>query len=122
MIPACFSEVTNIEHHCADAEDFLTQMEDSGELQEFEHVVAVVNPHRTGLTTRLMKKLRATASLKQVVYLSCRAEGRPCLNFVRLAEVSKTRRLLDPFLLTKVIPLDPFPHTRYVELVLNFER
>ncbi|KAH9377019.1 hypothetical protein HPB48_018731 [Haemaphysalis longicornis] len=72
-------------------------------------------------TTRSLRTLRGTASIKKLVYVSCNPEG-AMQNFLDLARPPSNNYKGDPFVITKAVPVDMFPHTPHCELVLLMER
>ncbi|XP_065282119.2 tRNA (uracil-5-)-methyltransferase homolog A-like [Dermacentor albipictus] len=86
-----------------------------------EEIVAIVDPPRQGLHNKVLRTLRWTASIKKLVYVSCNPEG-ALQNFLDLARAASNNYRGDPFVLTKAVPVDMFPHTPHTELVLLMER
>lgn len=86
-----------------------------------EEIVAIVDPPRQGLHNKVLRTLRWTASIKKLVYVSCNPEG-ALQNFLDLARAASNNYRGDPFVLTKAVPVDMFPHTPHCELVLLMER
>lgn len=79
-------------------------------------IVAVVNPGRRGVGSRVVDVLNDCSQIKTVVYISCKADNPNTLsNFVQLQEGGK-------FHLQQIIPVDMFPHTFHTELILLFKR
>lgn len=86
-----------------------------------KEMVAIVDPPRQGLHNKVLRTLRGTSSIKKLVYVSCNPEG-ALQNFLDLARASSNNYRGDPFVVTKVVPVDMFPHTPHCELVLLMER
>ncbi|XP_075541207.1 tRNA (uracil-5-)-methyltransferase homolog A [Dermacentor variabilis] len=86
-----------------------------------EEIVAIVDPPRQGLHNKVLRTLRWTTSIKKLVYVSCNPEG-ALQNFLDLARAASNNYRGDPFVLTKAVPVDMFPHTPHTELVLLMER
>ncbi|KAL3258996.1 hypothetical protein MRX96_016656 [Rhipicephalus microplus] len=86
-----------------------------------EEIVAIVDPPRQGLHNKVLRTLRWTSSIKKLVYVSCNPEG-ALQNFLDLARAASNNYRGDPFVLTKAVPVDMFPHTPHCELVLLMER
>lgn len=84
-------------------------------------IVAIVDPPRQGLHNKVLRTLRGTASIKKLVYVSCNPEG-AMQNFLDLARPPSNNYKGDPFVITKAVPVDMFPHTPHCELVLLMER
>lgn len=83
-------------------------------------VVGVVNPSRRGLNRSVVGTLRRMHSLRTLVYVSCRPEGEAFNNFVQLC--NHLPEMDDMMVPVNGIPVDLFPHTEHVELVLTFQR
>lgn len=80
------------------------------------HIVAVVNPGRSGLHPRAVRALCQATHVQDVVYVSCKADSPNTVsNFIQLCDEGK-------FSLDRVVPVDLFPHTLHTELVLAFRR
>ncbi|KAG0423789.1 hypothetical protein HPB47_000446 [Ixodes persulcatus] len=90
-------------------------------LRDSEDMVAVVDPPRQGLHNKVLRALRATASIKRLVYISCNPEG-ALQNFLDLARPASNNYRGQPFVVVKAAPVDMFPHTPHCELVLLLER
>lgn len=70
---------------------------------------------------RAIVQLRHLVQIKKLVYISCDPSA-AMKNFTDLGRAcSKTMRG-DPFILTKAVAVDMFPHTKHTEMVLLFER
>jgi tRNA/tmRNA/rRNA uracil-C5-methylase (TrmA/RlmC/RlmD family) len=94
-------------------------------------VCAVVDPPRTGLHPSVCRALRATAAVDRLVFVSCNPRGQAMRHDFVLKGGSlqaNARVLCDkrgkgrPFRLVGAAPVDMFPHTPHVELVVVFER
>ena len=114
--------VTNAEFHSGRAEFIL------GELLRNEvsdnkdrRVVAIVDPPRAGLHPKAVKALRAALEIQTLVYVSCDANA-AMQSLVDLGRPPSNSYRGDPFIPRRVIPVDLFPHTPHVELVILFQR
>ena len=114
--------VTNAEFHSGRAEFIL------GELLRKEvsddkdrRVVAIVDPPRAGLHPKAVKALRAALEIQTLVYVSCDANA-AMQSLVDLGRPPSNSYRGDPFIPRRVIPVDLFPHTPHVELVILFQR
>lgn len=98
-----------------------TAKNDESSNDEFDSIVAIIDPPRAGLNQCVMKVLRCTERISTVIYVSC--EPRFALhNFIDLIRpVSKAYRGT-PFVPVKAVPVDLFPHTLKCELILVFQR
>lgn len=74
--------------------------------------IAVVDPPRRGLDSKLIKALNEADHLKSLIYVSCN----PATLARDLAFLSSSWKIL------KIQPLDLFPHTTHVETVVLMER
>ena len=87
----------------------------------YDSVVAIIDPPRAGLNQCVMKVLRGTERISKVIYVSC--EPRFALhNFIDLVRPVSKAYKGSPFVPTKAVPVDLFPHTAKCELILVFER
>lgn len=67
---------------------------------------------------RVIEQLRSTAAVRRVVYIACRADHQyTSANLVALGRPGP-----QSFRLVRASPVDLFPHTDHVELVLTFQR
>lgn len=90
-------------------------------LRDSEDIIAVVDPPRQGLHNKVLRALRATTSIKRLVYISCNPEG-ALQNLLDLARPASNNYRGQPFVVVKAAPVDMFPHTPHCELVLLLER
>ncbi|XP_064459841.1 tRNA (uracil-5-)-methyltransferase homolog A-like [Ornithodoros turicata] len=95
--------------------DVLNMLRDSKEL------VAVVDPPRQGLHSKVLKTLRATQQIRKIVYISCNPAA-ALQNFIDLGRPTSNNYKGDPFVMTRATPVDMFPQTPHCELALLFER
>jgi len=112
------NKVNNCKFFAGKAEDILSNILRDVDSKE---VVAIVDPPRAGLHPRALAAIRNTPSIQRLVYVSCDAKN-AMKNFVDLSRPPSKTAKGDPFLPTKIVPVDLFPHTRGFELVLLFER
>jgi len=89
--------------------------------------VAIVDPPRTGLAPGVCKALRAAEGVGAVVYVSCNPHGHNLRHdyVVKGGSLSANLRVLcgprgrgAPFRVSRVVPVDLFPHTPHCELVV----
>ena len=71
---------------------------------------------------RIISMLRENERVRNLVYISCQADGPAMNNFVDLCHPPTRKTLSEPFALKKAIPVDLFPHTNHCELVLFFKK
>ncbi|CAH2048726.1 unnamed protein product, partial [Iphiclides podalirius] len=86
-----------------------------------DQLVAVVDPPRAGLHMRAITQLRNTQKVRRLVYMSC-SPASAVKNFVDLSRASSKTLRGAPFTPVCAIPVDMFPHTKHLELVILFER
>ncbi|CAN0028523.1 unnamed protein product [Scytosiphon promiscuus] len=83
---------------------------------------AVVDPPRSGVHAKCLRSIRGTKAIKRLVYVSCNPTKSLIGDAVILCTpVSKATTGM-PFRPVKAIPVDMFPHTPHMELVMVFER
>lgn len=119
---AALNNVRNISFICGKAEDEIVKM-----LDDFrnDHVVLIANPSRAGLSPAVISAIREMQQIEKLIYVSCKPNGPALKNFVHLGLKESTRndRIKGaPFVPVNAIPVDLFPQTSHVELVLTFER
>jgi hypothetical protein len=71
---------------------------------------------------RIISLLRENERVRNLVYISCQADGPAMNNFVDLCHSPTRRTTSEPFVLKRAIPIDLFPHTNHCELILSFRR
>ena len=93
--------------------------------------VAVLDPPRTGVDPRVSKALRAAEAIERVVFVSCNPHGHTLRHdfVIKGGSLASNVRILcgargrgAPFRVARAVPIDLFPHTPHVELVLLLER
>ncbi|CAM9603714.1 unnamed protein product [Ascophyllum nodosum] len=83
---------------------------------------AVLDPPRSGVHAKCLRALRGTKAIKRLVYVSCNpTKSLPSDALLLCSPVSKSTAGM-PFRPIKAIPVDMFPHTPHMELVMVFER
>ncbi|CAN0447652.1 unnamed protein product, partial [Ectocarpus sp. 8 AP-2014] len=83
---------------------------------------AIVDPPRSGVHAKCLRSIRGTKAIKRLVYVSCNPTKSLAADATILCTpVSKSTTGL-PFRPVKAIPVDMFPHTPHMELVMVFER
>jgi len=95
-------------------------------------VVAVLDPPRTGLAPTVCKALRAATAVDRIVFVSCNPHGHTLRTdfVVKGGSLASNTRVLcaarggsgAPFRIRRVVPVDMFPMTPHVEIVVLFER
>lgn len=111
--------VTNASYLCGKAEDTLRKVVEG--LGEEQHVVAIVDPPRAGLHFEVVNALRKCRLINTIIFIMCNPSQ--CLENMKrfLGPRSKSVRT-SPFVMTKAVPVDLFPHTKLTELVVMLER
>ncbi|KAI9030440.1 S-adenosyl-L-methionine-dependent methyltransferase [Hyaloraphidium curvatum] len=112
-------EGEDVEYICARVEDALAGV--FGKLKGGEKVVAVLDPPREGVHPSVTKAIRNCADLKQLVYVACNPAA-ASRNFIDLCRPTADKFPGRPFRMTKAVPVDLFPQTKLVEVVVFFER
>ena len=79
--------------------------------------VVVLDPPRTGASPAVLRRIREELAPERVVYVSCDPEALSR----DLAELA-TRRGTWAYRVTRVCPVDMFPHTPHVETVAVLDR
>ncbi|MFH1379397.1 MAG: 23S rRNA (uracil(1939)-C(5))-methyltransferase RlmD [bacterium] len=97
------NNISNIEFHCLQAEQFNHDLVQ----EDFNHILAVVDPPRPGMDTKLIKFL-CTARPAGIIYVSC--------NLIALKR--DLQRLIQYYRISSIQPIDLFPHTPHVETVV----
>ncbi|XP_026761767.1 tRNA (uracil-5-)-methyltransferase homolog A [Galleria mellonella] len=86
-----------------------------------DDTIAIVDPPRAGLHMRAITQLRNTRKVKRLVYITC-SPASAVKNLIDLARQSSKTLRGAPFVPVRAVPVDMFPHTKHVELVILFER
>ncbi|XP_059052002.1 tRNA (uracil-5-)-methyltransferase homolog A [Achroia grisella] len=86
-----------------------------------DDIIAIVDPPRAGLHMRAITQLRNTKKVKRLVYITC-SPASAVKNLTDLARQSSKTLRGAPFVPVRAVPVDMFPHTKHVELVILFER
>uniref|UniRef100_A0A8C9P9M3 tRNA (uracil(54)-C(5))-methyltransferase n=1 Tax=Spermophilus dauricus TaxID=99837 RepID=A0A8C9P9M3_SPEDA len=119
---AAFNGITNCEFYTGRAETILPQLLKSKEDRQL--IVAVVNPARAGLHYQVVQAIRNCRAIRTLVFVSCKPHGETTRNIIELCcPPNSAKKLLgEPFVLSRAVPVDLFPHTLHCELVLLFTR
>lgn len=113
------NDISNASFVLGKAEDTMSDIMYT--LRDSKEMVAIVDPPRQGLHNKVLRALRATTTIKKLVYVSCNPEG-ALQNFLDLARPASNNYRGEPFVVVKAVPVDMFPHTPHCELVLLLER
>ncbi|XP_055532938.1 tRNA (uracil-5-)-methyltransferase homolog A [Wyeomyia smithii] len=115
------NQIENCKFFAGNADDLITSLIRNANIRSGENLVAIVDPPRAGLHIRSITQLRNARGLNRLVYVSCSPRS-AVKNWVDLMRpCSKAMRGV-PFVAKKAIPVDMFPHSPHVELVVLFER
>ncbi|XP_019557004.3 tRNA (uracil-5-)-methyltransferase homolog A [Aedes albopictus] len=115
------NKIDNCKFYAGNADDLITSLIRNANIQAGENLVAIVDPPRAGLHVRSITQLRNARGLNRLIYVSC-SPNSAVKNWVDLMRPCSKAMRGTPFVLKKALPVDLFPHTPHVELVLLFER
>ncbi|CCW66363.1 unnamed protein product [Phytomonas sp. Hart1] len=84
-------------------------------------IIAILDPPRAGVNNSVLKCIRATSTIRRVVYISCeqKALERDCAGLMK-GETKAYRG--EPFEVTASFGVDLFPHTQHVEMIVVLTR
>ncbi|KAJ3340359.1 tRNA methyltransferase 2 [Gonapodya sp. JEL0774] len=111
--------ITNVEYMCGKVENVVPGL--MKRLAKDAKLVAVLDPPREGVHASVIEAIRGCADLKHVVYVACNAAA-AAQNFVALCRPTSNKYKGKPFQLLRAQPVDMFPHSKPVELILEFRR
>ncbi|XP_008582755.1 PREDICTED: tRNA (uracil-5-)-methyltransferase homolog A isoform X1 [Galeopterus variegatus] len=112
------NELSNVEFHCGRAEDLVPTLVSRLASQE---LVAVLDPPRAGLHSKVILAVRRAENLKRLLYVSCNPRA-AMGNFVDLCRAPSNRVKGIPFRPVKAVAVDLFPQTPHCEMLILFER
>ncbi|XP_025089392.1 tRNA (uracil-5-)-methyltransferase homolog A-like [Pomacea canaliculata] len=115
---AALNGVTNCEYYCAKVQDCIQDIVHNLDTSD---VVAILDPPRAGIHQVVIKALRMCQQLKRIVYASCH----PMIaktNFIDLLRPASRKTKGVPFKFIKAQPIDMFPCTKHMELLMLLER
>ncbi|CAH2295616.1 tRNA (uracil-5-)-methyltransferase homolog A [Pelobates cultripes] len=115
---AQINDLGNIDFQCGKAEDIFPALINSFTSQ---NPVAIVDPPRAGLHSKVIIAIRKAEHLKQLIYVSCNPKG-AMSNFVDLCRAPSNRVKGRPFRPVRALAVDLFPQTPHCELLILFER
>lgn len=118
-INAELNKITNVEFLAGKAEDTLTKI--CRDLPENCEVVAIVDPPRCGLHTKVVAAIRCCHQINKLIYVSC-SITQTKQNVMDLLRPKSNKLNGPPFVPELARPLDLFPHTKHVEVVMVFTR
>lgn len=96
--------ITNAKFYNADAGDFMNDLASKGEKAD----VVITDPPRAGCSIKFLKSL-LKLSPKRIVYISCNPETQ-ARDLITLTK--------NGYKVTKIQPVDLFPHTNHVETIV----
>ncbi|KAG8597344.1 hypothetical protein GDO81_002256 [Engystomops pustulosus] len=112
------NNLNNIEFRCGKAEDIFPNLINSYTAQS---PVAIVDPPRAGLHSKVIIAIRKAEHLKRLIYVSCNPKA-ALNNFVDLCRAPSNRVKGRPFRPVRAMAVDLFPQTPHCELLILFER
>ncbi|KAJ3052904.1 tRNA methyltransferase 2 [Rhizophlyctis rosea] len=116
---ATLNGVNNVEYYCGKVEDVIQKVLST--VEDEDEVVAVLDPPRAGVHADVIKAVRNRLDVKRIVFVSCDANA-AFQNFVDLMRPESNKFKHRPFRMTRLQPVDLFPHTKHCELVVEFTR
>lgn len=117
-VNALTNELSNVEFHCGRAEDLVPGLVSRLSSQR---LVAVLDPPRAGLHSKVILAIRRAENIKRVLYVSCNPRA-AMGNFVDLCRAPSNRVKGIPFHPVKAVAVDLFPQTPHCEMLILFER
>ncbi|XP_054568805.1 tRNA (uracil-5-)-methyltransferase homolog A isoform X2 [Eptesicus fuscus] len=112
------NELSNVEFHCGRAEDLVPALVSKLASQQ---LVAILDPPRAGLHSKVILAVRRAENLKRLLYVSCNPRA-AMGNFVDLCRAPSNRVKGTPFRPVKAVAVDLFPQTPHCEMLILFER
>ncbi|KAM5226350.1 tRNA (uracil-5-)-methyltransferase homolog A isoform 4-T4 [Hipposideros larvatus] len=112
------NELNNVEFHCGRAEDLVPAVVSRLASQQ---LVAILDPPRAGLHSKVILAIRRAENLKRLLYVSCNPRA-AMGNFVDLCRAPSNRVKGTPFRPVKAVAVDLFPQTPHCEMLILFER
>ncbi|KAM6165254.1 tRNA (uracil-5-)-methyltransferase homolog A isoform 2-T2 [Erethizon dorsatum] len=112
------NELSNVEFHCGRAEDLVPALVSRLVSQQ---LVAILDPPRAGLHSKVILAVRRAENLKRLLYVSCNPRA-AMGNFVDLCRAPSNRVKGTPFRPVKAMAVDLFPQTPHCEMLILFER
>ena len=115
--------LSNAEFHAGRAEFILGQLikNEASEGNQNRRLVAIVDPPRAGLHPKAVTALRAATEIHTLIYVCCDAKA-AMQSLINLGKPPSNTYRGDPFIPRRVVPVDLFPHTPHIEIVIMFER
>lgn len=104
---AAMNNVTNCEFEARDVREFLL---DAVKSQNLEYNTIILDPPRSGLHPDVIKSI-SEYSPKKIIYVSCNPT----------TQARDLQMLGDKYKITKIQPVDMFPHTFHIENVVRLD-
>ncbi|XP_076046862.1 uncharacterized protein LOC143028527 isoform X1 [Oratosquilla oratoria] len=115
---ASSNALANVNYFAGRAEEVLPTVVNRAEQY---NTVGVVDPPRAGLNNKVTHTLRKCTNMRRLVYISCDPLN-AVKNFIELGRPKSKQYKGEFFIPIKAIPVDLFPHTPHIELIILFER
>lgn len=121
---AATNGISNVSFYAGKAEDLINESiliakSRLANQTEKGEIVAIVDPPRTGFNNSFVKSLRAS-NLRKIIYVAC--DPKANTNLISLCRPKSKAYQGDPFVPTRAKAFDLFPHTKFCELLLVYER
>ncbi|KAF8568655.1 hypothetical protein P879_05705, partial [Paragonimus westermani] len=116
---AAVNGITNATFHCGSADKVLSNLLST--FPKDSTVVAVVDPPRSGLHAAVVQCLRRCVRLQRIIFVSCNLEA-AMQDFVDFVRPTSNRFQGAPFVPLLAEPVDLFPQTRHIEVILLLQR
>lgn len=118
------NNISNVSFFAGKAEDLIDEsimiLKDKLSSQANEgEIVAILDPPRIGFNNSFVKSLRAS-KIRKIVYVAC--DPKANTNLTSLCRPTSKAYQGEPFVPIKAKAFDLFPHTKFCELVLVYER
>mmetsp|Transcript_14962 Transcript_14962/g.36633 ORF Transcript_14962/g.36633 Transcript_14962/m.36633 type:complete len:807 (-) Transcript_14962:435-2855(-) len=114
--------IDNVEYHVGKAEDTIKKVIRGLEQEKnYSEIIAVVDPPRAGLHSRVLKTLRNCSGLNHILYISCNAKSM-MEDVKNLVQPCTRQKRGAPFRAVRVKPFDLFPHTMHFEMIMLLTR
>ncbi|MEE6504362.1 hypothetical protein FKM82_005158 [Ascaphus truei] len=115
---AQINNLNNVEFRCGKAEDIFPALINSFTSQS---PVAIVDPPRAGLHSKVVIAIRRAEHLKRLIYVSCNPKA-AMSNFIDLCRAPSNRVRGRAFRPIRAMAVDLFPQTPHCEMLILFER
>eukprot|EP00597_Dinobryon_sp_UTEXLB2267_P004457 CAMPEP_0170078146 /NCGR_PEP_ID=MMETSP0019_2-20121128/14796_1 /TAXON_ID=98059 /ORGANISM="Dinobryon sp., Strain UTEXLB2267" /LENGTH=327 /DNA_ID=CAMNT_0010290849 /DNA_START=445 /DNA_END=1428 /DNA_ORIENTATION=+ len=120
LFNAKLNDVQNVEFLFGKAEEVLANA--GKDSKEEENEVVIINPPRKGCAESLLRALRARRSVERVIYVSCNPKTLARDLAILTASDDDDASVSAAFSVSRLCPVDMFPHTTHVEVVCLLTR